>query len=116
MSVYVPQSPLYKNTAGKLVPKFDIRPARKFGNPVELLSPNAKPFDLGPIIEELYEKLETFNETDYIICIGNPIILATTVAVASDVSNGRVRMLQWHGRRKEYIPVEMDLGFTSDAE
>jgi len=116
MSVYVPQSPLFKNNSGKLVPKFDLRPARKHGGIVELLSPNAKPFTLGPLIEELYNKLATFNETDFIICIGNPIILATTVAVASDVADGKVNMLQWHGRRKEYIPVEMDLGFTSDPD
>lgn len=111
MTVYVPQIPLFKNRDGQLVSKFDVGPARKHGTIVELLSPNAKPFDLGPIITELYEKLEMFDVTDYIICIGNPIILATTVAVASDVSGGRVNMLQWHGKRREYIPVTMDLEF-----
>ncbi len=83
---------------------------------VELLSPNAKPFRLDPIVDELWTKLETFCDDDYIICIGNPILLSVTVAIAADVNGGRVHMLQWHGRRKEYIPVQADLGFTSESE
>lgn len=85
-----------------------------YGEIVELLSPTAKPFNPAPLVEELYIKLEKFSSADYIICIGNPILLSMAVTIAADINNGKVRLLQWHGHRNEYTPVELDLGFSSE--
>lgn len=116
MTVYAVQSPRQRDrNTGEMVPRFDLTPAEVHGEVVELLSPTAKPFNPEPIIDELYVKLEHFCDTDAIICIGNPILIALAVHVASDINNGRVRLLQWHGVRQEYVPVDIDMGFTSDA-
>ena len=114
MTVYAVQSPRQR-IGNDIVPKYDLSPAQSFGEIVELLSPTAKPFNPAPLIEELYIKLQNFSDTDYIICIGNPILIALAVSIAADVNNGRVRLLQWHGHKGEYTPVEVDMGFTSDA-
>jgi len=99
-----------------MVPKFNLGPAQKYGKIEELLSPTAKPFNPGPLIDEMYVKLEKFCDDDYIICIGNPILISMAVTIASDINDGRVNLLQWHGHRQEYVCVNMDMGFTSDSE
>lgn len=100
---------------GEIKPRYDLSAACEHGEVVELLSPTAKPFNPDPIITELYTKLENFGDGDHIICIGNPILLSMSVAIAADINDGRVSLLQWHGRQERYIPVEMDLDFTSEA-
>lgn len=102
-------------STGQLVPKYDLTAAQCHGEIVELLSPTAKPFNPGPIIDELYIKLKEFNDDDHIICIGNPILLSLAVSIAADVNDGRVGLLQWHGKKQEYESVEVDLGFTPAA-
>lgn len=114
MTVYAVQSPRRRDpTTGTMVPKYDLGPAEEHGQLEELLSPTAKPFNPKPIIEELYVKLENFSDDDFIICIGNPILLSLAVSIAADINRGRVRLLQWHGHKNRYIPVDIDMGFTS---
>jgi len=111
MTVYAVQCPRFRDRDGNMKPKYDLEPARSFGEVVELLSPTAKPFNPQPIIEELYQKLEGFTDGDYVICIGNPILLSLATTIAADINGGRVKMLQWHGHKGEYVEVEVDLGF-----
>lgn len=87
------------------VPKYDISSAHQFGNMVELLSPTAAPFNPEPILEELRTKLADFSDEDYILCIGNPLLLAWAFAIAADVNVGTVKALQWSGKERRYIPV-----------
>ncbi|AAT69462.1 gp08 [Alphaproteobacteria phage PhiJL001] len=115
MTVYAVQSPRHRQH-GQMVPKYDLAPAEEFGEVVELLSPTAKPFNPKPLIDELYVKLEKFSDDDHIICIGNPILLSMAVTIASDVNNGRVKLLQWHGHQGKYISVQVDMGFTSASD
>lgn len=114
MTVYIVQRPMFHcKTTGQMRAKFDLTPAEVFGEIKELLSPNAKPFTPGPIISELYTNLEKFNDSDYIICIGNPILIAVAAAIAADVNEGRMKLLQWNQTHEKYIPVDINLGFTS---
>lgn len=89
------------------VPKYDISSAHQFGNTVELLSPTAAPFNPGPILDELRAKLADFGDEDYILCIGNPLLLAWAFAIAADANHGAAKALQWSGKDHRYIPVEV---------
>ena len=87
--------------------------AEEFGDMVFLLSPNARPFDrnensaLQPLIEEMRPQLAGYTADDYLLLIGNPIIMSAMVAIAADASGGPVRFLQWS--RERYIEVTGDL-------
>jgi hypothetical protein len=115
MTVYAVQVPMKRDLeTGKLVSKYDLTPALHFGEIVELLSPTAKPFNPDPLILELDEKLVAYDcKKDYIICIGNPILLSMAVCIAANFSGGEVQLLQWHGHKKRYVPVKVDMGFGS---
>jgi len=114
MTVFVVQRATYRE-GGVLKDKYDLSPAEEFGELVELLDADTRPFNLEPVIDALYSRLEDFGDDDYMICIGNPILLSLAVSIALDINDGRVQLLQWNGRRGTYVPVSADLGFT-DAD
>ncbi len=108
--VYVPYRPQrWDRGQGMLVDAFpDIEMADEWGHMVWLLTPNVKPFDTAPIIKELREKLAKFTSRDYVLLVGNPIIMSLVATIAADASGGPIRFLQWS--RGDYIEVMADLG------
>lgn len=104
--VFVVQDQQRMNSqTGQLEPRFDLSVAKEYGELNFLLSSSTKPFSTEGVINALKEKLRTYSDKDYLLLIGNPCLIGLTVAVASQVNEGRVRMLQWHGRDRRYIPV-----------
>ncbi len=95
---------------GALEAKFDMTSAERFGTLTYLLSPTARPFTPGPIIKQLHEKLEDFTDDDFLLLIGNPCLIGFVVAIASSYNQGRVSVLQWDGRKREYVSVKAVLG------
>lgn len=101
-------------SAGKLTPKHDLTPAEQFGEIVYLLSPTASPFNPQPLIADLHAKLFDFSPDDYVLLVGNPVLIGLTVAVAADYNDGSVKMLQWSGSSHSYRPVSVVDIFASD--
>lgn len=94
--------------ARAFVPKYDLSSAHQFGDMIELLSPTAAPFNPDPIIDELHAKLADFTDDDFILCIGNPLLLAWAFAIAAAANNGSAKALQWSGKERRYLPVSVD--------
>lgn len=91
----------------ELIPKFDFTPAKQFGELVILLSPQANPFTPDLIKQELFQKLQTFHGQDYLLLVGNPILMTMAGIVVSKVYQGPINFLQWSGRDRAYISVRM---------
>jgi hypothetical protein len=96
---------------GTLQPKFDLQPAEKFGELHYLLSPTARPFSSEHVIGELRDKLRDITCEDYLLLIGNPILIGFAVAIASWITGGKIKVLQWDGKLRAYIAVTADLRF-----
>lgn len=104
--VYIVQNQRWiDRKTNKLVPKFDFTPARKFGQLRELLPEEMAPFAPAASIKMLREGLANFSDKDFLLLTGNPVFIGLAVAVAADINEGRVAMLQWSGTRHEYIPI-----------
>lgn len=107
--VYVVQNQ-HQHQDGQLVPKFDLQPAERFGALVYLLSPTARPFSGAPIIKELHQKLAKYDpERDKLLLLGNPALIGWCVAIAAAYGRGRVSLLQWDGRSRDYVAISADL-------
>lgn len=100
---------------GQLKPKFDFTPAAEFGELVFLLGSSASPFNLPPVLSELQERLKGITEDDYLLLVGNPVLLGLAVAIAADYNDGSITMLQWSGAKHAYIPVTAQ-GVFADCE
>ncbi len=106
--VYAPQVPVrYDQLTGKRLSIFNLNTALRFGNLVELLPAEA---DLDESVEKqvqlLQEGLFDFARDDVLMAIGDPIIIAAAAAIVCKKMEGRMRMLKWDKRAKEYFLVE----------
>ena len=110
MTVYCVQlAQRFDASLGALVPKFDVEPARVFGDIKYLLSPSAAPWTPDPIIDDLHAGLAQYKDGDHLLLIGNPILIGWAVSIAADKNNGRVSCLQWSGRDRRYLQVQAQL-------
>lgn len=122
--VFVIQNQQRRNkVTGKLYPAFNISPAEIFGTITYILGPSARPFGKetkdveesqqnfqpSALVTEMQKKLKNYSDDDYLLLIGNPCFIGFAVAIASHFNNGRVRVLQWNGMLKKYIPVMVSL-------
>lgn len=104
--VFVVQEPIYRDPrTGDLKPKFDLSPAGEFGEVCKLLPSSVKPFSTRPLIKELREKLSEYEDGDYLMCIGNPVLIGLATTIAADANNGKVNFLQWNGRQGRYLAI-----------
>ena len=103
------QMPLQASHGGDLTPRYDVSPAAMFGDIEYLLGPRAAPWNLKPVIDELEQKLVDFNDDDYLLCMGNPVLMCVAASIALLSNDGRAKMLQWSGKDRKYIEVEVDL-------
>ena len=101
----VQQQHYWDKSRGEFLPKFDLSPAESFGRIEYLLSPTAAPFRPDGIVEELHERLSSIKPGDYLLLIGNPVLIGLACAIAADYLDGRLQLLQWSGKERRYIPV-----------
>ena len=108
--VYAPQIPSRFDAATRLwIPSMNTAPASRYGEVVTLLPPNANRLHAAPLIAAMKEGLKDFTEDDYLICIGDPSIIAAAACIASRKANGHLKLLKWDRLTSDYIAVEMVL-------
>lgn len=87
---------------GAPVPLFDISPAREFGEVTILTEHNQSMSASVPMVRMLREKMKDFDDSDYILPVGDPVIIATVAAIAADMNAGYFQMLKWNKRMRKY--------------
>lgn len=108
-TVYVIQNHAsYDKRTGLMVPRYDLSPAEQFGTLEFLLSPVTVPSAPERVIDTLREKLQNYCDDDYLLLIGNPCFIAFAAALAADVNEGRINLLQYNGSRKQYYVVKAE--------
>jgi len=91
-------------------PGKNISQATKFGE-IKVLFPqdfNAG-FSAGQAASKLMLLLSNYKEEDFLLLIGDPVLIGIATAVASHWSNGKVQMLKWDGQDKLYYAVKFNL-------
>ena len=99
MTVYVVQE----------VPKFNVLPARKYGELELMLPPGLITLSAGPTVNRLKHKLRNFTDMDYLLLIGDPLAIGLAVAIASNANRGKARLLKWDRQEKQYYPLNVNL-------
>ena len=87
----------------------DITDALRFGE-FENLLPRQDQLMISsqPVVHALKKKLKDFSDDDYILCLGDPSIIATVAVVAASMNRNRFKMLKWDRHLKKYYPVEVN--------
>jgi hypothetical protein len=91
-------------------PGKNLTSALEFGEIRPLLPPTLQVgFSAGQVARELLFKLSRYTPEDYLLLIGDPVIIGISAAVAAHWSNGKVRLLKWDRQTGKYFPVEFNL-------
>ena len=99
--VYVIQQP---------APNINILSASDFGYLVICL-PNRDQAILSthPYVQKMRKNLQDFVKEDYLLAVGDPVIIGISTAIVNDVTNGQFNMLKWDKREYRYYPLEVDI-------
>ncbi|MCK5600420.1 hypothetical protein KAR91_01020 [Candidatus Pacearchaeota archaeon] len=109
MIVYVVQNQMrFDREKGELVPRFNLSSAEQYGELSYLLSPSASPFNPEGVLKEMAERLADFTSEDYLLLVGNPVLIGMASALAADIA-GVVQFLQWSGKDQKYITIRAEV-------
>ena len=99
--VYVIQQP---------APNINILSASDFGYLVICL-PNRDQaiFSTAPYVHKMRKNLQDFRKHDYLLAVGDPVIIGISTAAVSEVTAGKFNMLKWDKREYRYYPLEVDM-------
>lgn len=118
--VYIPHLSLTKSAqlGRPRIPSYDLAPAERYGDIIMLTDPEAYylMFDMPAMFELFRTRLKSFTDIDYIVAIGDPAAIAAATMVASQVNKGRVKLLRWDRKLKEYAEIQLDLTTERKAD
>ena len=99
--VYVVQQP---------APNINILSASDFGYLVICL-PNREQaiYSTAPYTQKMGKNLQDFRKEDYLLAVGDPVIIGISTAEVSNVTSGQYNMLKWDKREHRYYPLEVDM-------
>lgn len=106
--VFVTQCPAFKNAEGGWTEKYDLEDAKRFGELVRLHGAgNVRA--VGIVMDGLRRALRDFSDEDFLLPLGDPILIGVATALAAQANRGRVRMLKWDRRSRGYALVTLEL-------
>ena len=99
--VYVVQQP---------APNINILSASDFGYLVICL-PNRDQAILStaPYVQKMKKNLQDFRKEDYLLAVGDPVIIGISTAAVHEVTSGQFNILKWDKREFRYYPLEVDM-------
>ena len=91
-------------------PKINIMGASQYGR-FKFLLPELSQiiFSPGPLIYKLRQALKDFTENDYLLLTGDPAIIGVACSLASEITNGKYKLLKWDRQERKYYPIEINL-------
>jgi len=60
-------------------------------------------------VQKMRKNLQDFVKEDYLLAVGDPVIIGISTAIVNDVTNGQFNMLKWDKREYRYYPLEVDI-------
>lgn len=106
--VFAPQVPSRYDSATRLwVPTMNMEPAEKHGKLVVMLPPNANRMHTAPLIAAMREQMADYTDSDMLVAVGDPTLIAVAALIAARKTGGPVRMLKWDRMAGDYLVVDV---------
>lgn len=108
--VFVTQDVTHRTRRDARAPKFDFSAAEQYGRLVTLAPTTRGAFNLKPFVVRLESLLKSFDEGDYLLPIGDPVIVCLAAMHAAKATGGSVKVLKWDKLLKSYHCFQLNLG------
>lgn len=106
--VFVAQEVLKRSVDNERVPVFDFSPAIKYGK-LEIIVPYNTPIHpVDELVSIAKYRMEDFRAHDYLLAVGDPVVIAVCSVIALQRTGGFLSLLKWNKLAKDYEPVHID--------
>lgn len=107
--VFVPNLAMRRDfQTRKWVPAIDIAPAAAWGQLVHLTEQNSWAVEHQTRIDEMAKKLKEIDSEDYILAVGDPVLIGAAISIANELI-GYARVLLWDRKERSYHLVEVSI-------
>ena len=66
-------------------------------------------YSTAPYVQKMTKNLRDMRKEDYLLAVGDPIIITLSGIIANDNTNGQFNMLKWDKREYRYYPLDFDM-------
>ena len=89
----------------------DLTDAIQFGD-LQVLVPAKEQiaYSTQPTVRRIAKGLQKFEDDDYLLLSGDPVIIGIALAYASIVNRGKVNVLKWDRLEAKYYPLHINFG------
>ena len=63
----------------------------------------------APYVQKMKKNLQDFRKEDYLLAVGDPVIIGISTAAVHEVTSGQFNILKWDKREFRYYPLEVDM-------
>ena len=108
-TVYVVQESMRK-VQGQWRRIHDLTPALIYGKLKILIDGQQYlPLSTQPVIREFKTKLMNYSDADYLLLIGDPVLIGLATLIASENNRGKVNFLKWDRETAQYLEITADI-------
>ncbi len=107
--VFIPQQPTrYDHEKQMRVPTINLAPASEYGDLYALVPDGMSAQFYAPVVAALRRKLRDMSPQDYIVPVGDPVLIAIVTGIALSM-HGRARLLRWDREARRYHVIEVEI-------
>lgn len=90
-------------------PRDSLTEAAVYGDIEILHTGNSVGIALAPTIAQFKTALRNFDDEDYILPVGDPVLIGIASVCAAQANRGQLKFLRWDRQTRNYIKVEAKL-------
>jgi len=88
----------------------DLSDAERFGTPIIMFErPDQIQVNSARFISMEEKKLQNFTKNDYLLLMGDPVLIGIVCAVAAKVTNNNFKVLKYMREEGIYIPITIEI-------
>ncbi len=100
---------------GVLQSVHDLTPASIYGQ-VEVLYAGRNPgLALQPIVQSMRRQLRDFSDDDYLLPLGDPVLIGIAASIAAEMNRGVVSFLRWDRQTRQYVEIKTNTKAVTSA-
>ena len=66
-------------------------------------------YSTSPYVHKMKKNLQDFRPQDYLLAVGDPVIIGISCIAINDATNGKFNVLKWERDQKRYYSLEFDI-------
>ena len=106
--VFVSHEP-HRIEAGQVKSLFDLTPAAEYGDIEGVMPAGSSLLSTVPMVRTMRDRLANFSDDDYLLPVGDPSAIMAAGGIASEMKNGRGKILRWDRATRRYIVIQFDV-------